>query len=133
MTLVVVPVRYPLTEHSQATLETAIRIADERDGNLTVLHINLYQNTHRVTRSQLRESVEQTFGRLPHTSYSVAGGLLVEETILEEIVSLGADIVVIGKKQASRWRSMIQRLTDDTNIERFLREELDCQIVTAEL
>lgn len=133
MALVVVPVRYPLSEHSRATMGTAIRLAEEHDANLTVLHVNLYQNSHKVRRAELRNAVEQEFGRLPRTSYSVVGGLLVEETILEEIVSLGADIVVIGKKQAGRWRSMIRRLTDNTNIERFLREELDCEIVTAEL
>lgn len=133
MTLVVVPVRYPLSEHSRATLETAIRVAEEHDADLTVLHVNLYQNSHRVTRAELREAVQGAFGRLPRTRYTVASGLLVEETILDEIVGLDADVVVIGKKQASRWRSMIQRITDDTDVERFLREELDCKIVTAEL
>jgi len=133
MSLVVVPVRYPLSEHSKATLETAIRTAEEHDADLTVLHVNLYQNSHRVTRAELRDAVETEFGWLPRTRYSVTSGLLVEETILEEVVALDADIVVIGKKQAGRWRSMIRRLTDDTDVERFLREGLDCEIVTAEL
>jgi nucleotide-binding universal stress UspA family protein len=132
MSLVVVPVRYPLSEHSRATLETAIRVADEQDAALTVLHVNLYQNSHRVTRAELRDAVEAEFGRLSRTSYSVTAGILVEETILEEVVALDADVVVIGKKQAGRWRSMIRRLTDDMDIERFLREELDCEIVTAQ-
>lgn len=132
MSLVVVPVRYPLSEASKATLETAIQVAEEHDADLTVLHVNLYQHSHRVTRAELRDAVETEYGRLPRTRYAVSSGLLVEETILEEIVGLDADIVVIGKKQAGRWRSMVRRLTDDTDIERFLREELDCEVVTAE-
>lgn len=133
MTLVVVPVRYPLSERSKATLETAIRVAGEKDADLAVLHVNLYQNSNKVSRAQLRDAVESEFGRLPRTRYSVARGLLVEETILDEIVAMKGDIVVVGKNQASRWRSMIRRITDDMDIERFLREELDCEIVTAEL
>jgi len=133
MSRVIVPVRYPLSEHSRRTLAGAIDVATERDADLTVLHVNLYQNSHRVTRAELRDAVETEFGWLPRTRYSVTSGLLVEETILEEVVALDADIVVIGKKQAGRWRSMIRRLTDDTDVERFLREGLDCEIVTAEL
>ncbi len=56
MTLVVVPVRYPLTSHSKATLGEAIRIADERDAELTVLHVNLYQNNDNVTRTELKRA-----------------------------------------------------------------------------
>ncbi|MFB6074767.1 MAG: universal stress protein [Haloarculaceae archaeon] len=133
MTLVVVPVRYPLSEHSRATLAEAVRVAEEEDAELTVLHVTLYQSDRRVTRAELRRAVEAEFGHLPRTNYVVRTGLLVEETILEEVAAQGADIVVIGKKQASRWRSMIRRLTDDPDIERYLRNELDCQIVTASL
>ncbi|WP_197409713.1 universal stress protein, partial [Haloferax profundi] len=44
MTRVVVPVRYPLSRHSRATLEEAVRVARERDAELTVLHVDLYQS-----------------------------------------------------------------------------------------
>lgn len=130
MTQVVVPVRYPLTEHSRNTLSEARRIAEEHDGSLTVLHVNLYQKGKAITRSQLKAAIESEFGTLSNTRYSVRKGLLVEESILEEVAAEGADIVVIGKKQVGRWRRMIQRLTDDPDIENFLRERLDCQIVT---
>ena len=132
MTQVVVPVRYPLSEHSRATLARAIEIVDERGGQLTVLHVNQYQDNHAATRRDLKDAVEREFGRLPDTRYVVRKGLLVEETLLDEIVAENADIVVIGKKQASRWRRMIRRLVDDPDIETFLREELDCDVVTAE-
>jgi nucleotide-binding universal stress UspA family protein len=130
MTQVVVPVRYPLSRHSRATLSEGIDIADAEDAALTVLHIDLYQNGGRVTRSMLKDAVESEFGALSDTRYSVRRGLLVEESILEEIAIQGADVVVIGKKQVSRWRSMVRRLVDDPDIEQYLRSELDCQVVT---
>lgn len=130
MTQIVVPVRYPLSEHSRATLAEAIEIAEERGGSLTVLHINLYQNGRQVSRSELKRAVESEFGHLPNARYSVRRGLLVEETILDEIASEDTDIVVIGKKQAGRWRKMLQRITDDPDVETFLRERVNCDIVT---
>ena len=130
MTQVVVPVRYPLTEHSRATLAEAIEIADQRDAALTVLHVNLYHNGHATSRRELKDAVESEFGRLPNARYVVRSGLLVEETILEEIAAEEADVVVIGKKQVSRWRQMIRRLIDDPDVEQYLRTELDCDVVT---
>jgi len=132
MPQVVVPVRYPLSENSRATLAEAIQIADEEDADLTVLHVNLYQNSHRVNRTELKRAVEQSFGHVPRTRYVVRSGMLVEETILDEVAAQDADIVVIGSKQVSRWRQMIRRLVDDPDVEQFLREELDCEIVTVQ-
>jgi len=130
MTQVVVPVRYRLSHHSRATLAEAIRIAEAENAALTVLHINLYQNNKYVTRGDLKSAVEAEFGSLPSIRYSVRKGLLVEESILEEVAAEQAEIVVIGKKQASRWRKMVRRLADDPDIEHFLEEKLDARIVT---
>jgi len=130
MTQVVVPVRYPLSDHSRETLAEAIRIAEEKGATLTVLHINLYQDTTRATRSDLKRAVEEEFGPVPNARYAVRQGLLVEESILEEAATEDADVVVIGKKQAGRWREMIRGLVDDPDIEAFLRQELDCDVVT---
>lgn len=130
MTQVVVPVRYPLSDHSQRTLTEAIEIAKQEAATLTVLHVNLYQNGTRVTRGKLKQAVEQQFGTLENARYSVRDGILVEESILEEAAAENADIVVIGKKQAGRWRKMVRRLVDDPDIESFLRDELDCNIIT---
>jgi nucleotide-binding universal stress UspA family protein len=132
MTQVVVPVRYPLTRHSRGTLAEAIRVAEQEDADLAVLHVNLYQNTNRVSRAQLKQAVEAEFGHLPRTRYVVRSGMLVEETILDEVAASGADIVVIGAKQVSRWREMVRRLVDDPDIEQFLREELDSDVVTVD-
>jgi nucleotide-binding universal stress UspA family protein len=131
MTLVVVPVRYPLTSHSHATLEEALRVADERDADLTVLHVNLYQDGSTVSRTDLKRAVESEFGDLPRARYVVRRGFIVEETILEEVAAESADVVVIGQKQAGRWRRTLRRFLDDPDIETFLKEKLDCTVITA--
>lgn len=130
MTLVVVPVRHPLSEHSQNTLREAIRLAEQHDADLTVLHVNLYQNDRRVSRSDLRRAVEREFGKLERARYVVREGFLVEETILDEVVGEEADFVVIGRKQTNRWRRMIRSLVDDPDVEAYLRGELGAKIVT---
>lgn len=130
MKQVVVPVRYPLSDHSRATLAEAVEIAQREDASLSILHVNLYQNHRQVTRRQLKDAVEAEFGVLPNARYAIRNGLLVEESILEEIAAEDADVVVIGKKQVSNWRKMIRRLVDDPDIEQFLRGHLDCRVVT---
>ncbi|WP_280585404.1 universal stress protein [Halorubrum sp. Boch-26] len=130
MTLVVVPVRFPPSKHSEATLREAVRVAEERDAELTILHVDLYQNSGGVSRSDLKRAVEQRIGRLDRARYVVRRGFLVEETILEEIVAEKADVVVIGSKQAGRWRRMVQKLLSDPDIDAFLRSELDCTVIT---
>ena len=132
MTLVVVPVRYPLTDHSEATLREGVRVAAERDADLTVLHVDLFQRSGGVSRSDLKRAVEERIGRVDRARYVVRRGFLVEETILEEIVAEGADVVVIGSKQAGRWRRMVQKLLSDPDIDSFLRGELDCTVITVD-
>jgi nucleotide-binding universal stress UspA family protein len=132
MTLVVVPVRFPPSSHSEATLREAARVAEDRDADLTVLHVDLYQNSGGVSRSDLKRAVEQRIGRLDRARYVVRRGFLVEETILEEIVAEGADVVVIGSKQAGRWRRMVQKLLSDPDIDTYLRDELDCTVITVD-
>ncbi|WP_122090307.1 universal stress protein [Halalkalicoccus subterraneus] len=130
MTRVIVPVRYPLTTRSKRTFERAMRVAEDDDADLTVLHVNLYQNGHPITRTDLKRVVESEFGRLPNVRYVVRSGFLVEETILDEIAAEDADIVVIGHRQASRWKRLIGRLTRDPDIETFLKNRLDCTVIT---
>lgn len=132
MSLVVVPVRYPLSKHSRRTLERALEIARSRDAALTVLHVNLYQNGKKVTRVDLKNAVEKAFGRIERARYVVRTGFLVEESILDEVAAEGADVVVIGSKQASRLRRIFQRFTDNPDIEQYLRRHLDCEVITVE-
>ncbi|MFB6068303.1 MAG: universal stress protein [Halobacterium sp.] len=132
MTLVVVPVRYPLSRHSKATLSEAIRVADERDADLTVLHVDLYQEGQNVTRTDLKRAVEREFGQLSDVRYVVRRGFLVEETILDEVAAERADVVVIGSKQVSRWRRTLNRFLDDPDVDTFLRRKLDCEVLTVQ-
>jgi nucleotide-binding universal stress UspA family protein len=132
MTLVVVPVRYPLSSHSKATLAEAIRVAEARDAALTVLHVDLYQDSSGVSRTDLKRAVEREFGPLAWARYVVRRGFIVEETILEEVAAEDADAVVIGSKQAPRWRRALQRFLDDPDVEAFLREKLDCEVITVQ-
>ena len=132
MTRVVVPVRYPLTEHSRATLAEAISIAGERTAELTVLHVDLYQQGDDVTRAELKRAAEAAFDSIERARYVVRRGFLVEETILEEVAADDADIVVIGSKQVSRWRQMLRRVIDDPDIESYLKEKLECTVITVQ-
>lgn len=132
MSRVIVPVRYPLSRHSKRTLERALSVAEDEGAELTVLHVNLYQNGRRVTRRELKSAVERAVGSLPRARYVVREGFLVEETILDEVAAENADVVVIGRKQVGRWRSTVRRLVGDPDIEAYLREELDCRVVTAD-
>lgn len=130
MTRVIVPVRFPLSTHSVRTLRRAVDIANERDAELTVLHVNLYQNGQNVSRRRIKESVEEIIGPRSNIRYVIRGGFLVEETILDEIAAEEADVVVIGHKQAPRWRRTLAKLTDDPDIETYLKERLDCTVIT---
>lgn len=130
MPLVVVPVRYPLSEHSEATLREAIRIAEERDADLTVLHVDLFHDASSVSRADLKRAVEAEFGPLDRARYVIRRGFLVEETIMEEVAAERADVVVIGSKQAGRWRRMFNRMLESPDIGSYLDEKLDCTVIT---
>ena len=132
MTLIVVPVRYPLTAYSRRTLERAVEVARERDAALTILHVNLYQNGKNVNRTDLKTAVEEEVGRIDNARYVVRTGFLVEESILDEVAAERADAVVIGNRQASRWRRVLRRFTDNPDIDKYLRNHVDCEVITVE-
>lgn len=130
MTLVLVPIRYPLSSWSETTLREAMRITEEFDADLVVLHVTEYRSKRRVRRVDLKRAVERAVGRVPRARYVVRSGLLIEETILEEIAAEDADIVVVGKTQVTRWRRIMRWIVDDPDVGRYLRRKLDCRIVT---
>lgn len=132
MNRVVVPVRYSLTEHSRQTLERAIEVAEEREADLTVLHVDLYHVPQSATRTDLQAAIVREFGHVPRARYVVRKGFLVEEAILDEVASEGADVVVIGDRQTGRIRRLLRRLFDGPEVDRYLAERLDCEVVTVE-
>jgi K+-sensing histidine kinase KdpD len=127
---VVVPVRYPLTEHSRQTVREAVRIAEDTDADLTVIHVNLFQDGQEVSQRDLKRAVESDVGQIGDARFVVRRGFVVEETLLEEIAAEDADVVVIGEAQTARWRQMIRRLVDEPDVEKYLSERLDCRLVT---
>lgn len=129
MSTVLVPVRFPLSRHSRATLEEAAHIAGEREAELIVLHVNLYQNGKRVTRGDLRDAVEAAIGRIDNARYLVDRGFLVEEKILEEVAAEVPDVVVIGHKQLGRLRQAVHKLVNDPDIATYLEDHIDCELV----
>ena len=133
MTRILVPVRYPFNENSVTTLREAVRIARERGADLTVLHVDLFHDGKNVSRRDLELAVEEEVDGLENVSFVVRRGLLVEETILEEGAAEDADVVVIGRGQAGRWRRMLRRVTADPDIARVLQNELDVEVVTASI
>jgi nucleotide-binding universal stress UspA family protein len=129
MERLIVPVRYPLTRRSKRTLSEAFSIARHRDAHVTILHVNLYQNGRRVSQIELQHAVETEFGHLPKTQYVVRGGVLVEETIIDEVIGEGADAVVIGHGTTSRWRGLVRRALSQPDVETVLQDRLDCQVI----
>lgn len=132
MTTVLVPVRYPLSDHSLATLRRAVELVEEEADELIVLHVDLYHDGKAVSRSELKRAVEAEVGHLPKARFNVVRGFLVEETILEEVASEDVDIIVLGHKQASRWRQAFNRLIDDPDIADYLEEHVDSALIVVQ-
>lgn len=130
MARLVVPVRYPLTNRSKRTLLEAFSVAHDYDADITVLHVNLYQNSRNITQTDLQGAIEAEFGYDPHTEYVVRTGFLVEETIIDEVIGENADIVVVGQTTPSRRRRILQRMLSRSDIETALRDHLDCTVIT---
>jgi nucleotide-binding universal stress UspA family protein len=131
MARLVVPVRYPLTNRSKRTLSEAFSVAHDYDADITILHVNLYQNSRNITQTDLQYAVEAEFGRVPHTEYVVRTGFLVEETIIDEVIGENADIVVVGQLTSSRWRRLLQPTRSPPDIETALRDHPDCTVITS--
>ena len=131
MTLVVVPIRYPLTAQSRATLNTAQEVAERHDGILSVLHVDGSTAGRRVPHDTLKHAIETALGPLPNARYVSRSALLVEETIVEEVRAQEADVVVVGTQQVGRVRRFLRRVFGQSDIGRSLRNRLECEIVMA--
>lgn len=130
-TTILVPVRYPLKEQNVRTIKKAIEIAEQQgDAELSILHINIIHKNEHVTEDDLIRAVEREFGRLANTTYDVSNAFLLEEAILYEAVQQKAEYVVIGKDRRARWRRILSYvLGTDVDLEGFLREHLNADLV----
>jgi hypothetical protein len=112
-------------------IERAIVLADGlENAHLYFLHVDLLHKSKGVSQIDLCQSVERTVGPIDTASYHVRSAFLLEEAILYEAVQIDADYVIIGKSTKARWRQVIaNRLDMDVDLETFLREHLDAELV----
>lgn len=129
--LVCVPIRYPPSDASRATLERAVEVATDEDAMLAVVHIDLYQKDRDVTQNQLERTVRRTVDVPRDTRFVIRKGFIVEEAILETVVELEADAVVLGSKQQRGFRRIANMMFPNRrmNIDDYLREEYDCDCI----
>lgn len=122
-TMILVPIRYPLTDASARTLAAAGRVAhDNAPADLMVLHVNLYQTGDNTETTEFTRAISSTLEDVD-ASVNTRQGFLIEEVILEEATQLEADIVVVGANQQTTWRHLLRRLLgNEPAIGSFLRE-----------
>lgn len=128
MTQVLVPVRFPLTANSKRTLRSAIELAEERDADLTVLHVNTSDLDRRVTRTMLQTAIERAVDDMPPARYVVRRGALAEQTILEEVTDGGVDVVVLGQSRTGIVSRILRQVFDEPDVEAYLRDRHDGEI-----
>lgn len=133
-TTILVAIRYPLTDKSARTLAAAERLAhDIAHSNLTVLHVNLYQNRDHTQKRELEKAISSILSDT-EASIAIRQGFLIEQEILKEAVEIGADIVVVGANQQSIWRRILHRLLrNDLEIGTFLLEKTTSEIEIIEV
>ena len=129
MNRIVVPVRYPLSPGSKRAVREACSVAVEREADIVVLHVDLYQNGRKVRRSELKAAVEAEVGQLPAAEYVVRSGYRFTETVREEIEAQDADIVVIGRGRDVIWRRVVGRLVGRRSLAATLSESVECSII----
>lgn len=133
-TMILVPIRYPLTDQSARTLAAAGRLAnDHAPADLRVLHVNLYQTGDKTQTAELTRSISSTLDGV-EASVTTRQGFLVEEVILEEATQIDADIVVVGANQQPTWRRLLRRLLqNDPEVSSFLRDHTTAKTAIMEV
>ncbi|UHQ98142.1 universal stress protein (plasmid) [Natrinema zhouii] len=118
---ILVPIRYPLTDRSIQTLTFANDlIKSNDDGEVYVLHVNLFQNGDNAHRHEISRAVIPIFDECNPTVIT-RSGFLIEEIIATETIEIGADIVVLGKSQKPRWRRLLSKIVgNDPAVESYL-------------
>lgn len=129
VTMILVPIRYPITAQGAKTLTRARELSDETDvAHIIVLHINLFQRTSHVTRRDVWEAIRPVLKGQPF-DVTIRRGALIESIVLEEVQRHGADIIVIGANQKATWRKFLSRLLgNDPDLPSYLRTHTDVDI-----
>lgn len=133
-TTILVPIRYPLTDHSSRTLAAAGRLASERaPATVRVLHVNLFQNSADVQTRELTRAISSVLDGVD-ASVIMRQGFLVEKIILEEATYSDADVIVVGTSQKATWRQLLSRVIgNDPAVSSFLHENTTDDVEIAEI
>ena len=127
-TKLLVPLRYPLTEHSTRTLAYAQQLAsnaEEKDAHLFILYVNIFQRHDNVQEAEIRRAIAPLLNEVPFTVLT-RGGFLVEEEILDEAQNLNADSIIVGENQRPWWQRIPSRLLgNDMELVRFLHNNTE--------
>ena len=130
-TTLLVPLRYPLTEHSTQTLAYAQDLTSdtaEEDVHLFILYVNVFQQHDNVQEAEIRRAITPLLKEVPFTVLT-RGGFLVEEIILDEAQNLDADYIVVGKNQRPWWLRIPSRLLgNDLKLASFLQKNTESNI-----
>lgn len=125
-TTILVPIRYPITDHSSRTLTAADQLAREHTpADLRVLHVNLFQISGNIQTDEITRAIAPILNGI-ETSVVTRGGFFVEEIILEEATRSDADIIVVGKNQKTMWRRVLSRIAgNEPAVASFLQENVN--------
>lgn len=122
-TVVLVPIRYPLTDESSRTLAVAGRVAeDAQPAVIRVLHVNLMQFNEDIQTVELTRAISSVLDGV-EASVTTRRGFLLEEVILEEAEGTDADVIVVGSDRGPRWRRFLRRVVgNEPRIGAYLHE-----------
>lgn len=122
-TVILVPIRYPLTDESARTLAAAGHIAREHaPADVNVLHVNLMQYKGDTQTGELTSAISSVLDGV-EASVTTRRGFLVEEVILQEANQMEADVIVVGADSNHRWRRLVRRLLgNEPAVGAYLRE-----------
>ena len=109
MSTTLVAVRYPLTSAGYRTIQRGVELADQEGGSLLVLHVSLLQNKSRISRQELRQSVESELGEI-NAHYVVRQGYVLEEALVDEVARQDVDRVLLGQTRRGPIRRRLGRL-----------------------
>ena len=129
VTTILVPIRYPLTEQSTRTLESAAELAETYESaHLIVLHVNLFHRGKPVRVNGIKRAIrEVTDPRM--ATVLVRRGFILEEVILDEALHNDVDVIVIGESRRPPWRRWLSRvLGHDHGVASTLEEQTAGQV-----
>ena len=107
---ILVPIRYPLTEQSRQTLESAVELAStHKSAHLIVLHVDLFHRGKRVRANEIKRAIGAVLKPATATVL-VRRGFILEDVILEETLHNEVDVIVIGESQHSSWKRWLNRV-----------------------